>query len=374
MKRFLIVGAGMTGCTLARVLAEAGHKVEIIEKEKTLGGLCYDTKDKKIKIDKIEIIMPYGLWIQEYGPHIFHTSNTTVWDFVNRFGTFNTYQHKVIGIYKGKYYNIPPNKTTIKALSSISGLKSLTDEERVKEVIFRGYSEKMWGMPLESIPESILSRIKIRKSNKTNYFDDLFQGVPVLGYTELLKNMINHKNIKISYNVEADKNIFNYTDSFDNIFYAGNLNDIQDIIFPYRYLYFMNVRASKIENRTYATTNFLDAKDILTRTTDIQLLYDKDAEETYTCYEHPSGGPTTDIINLSRSGNKRANMKMKIKIKNEMGTPCYPIPTNDNIKLFDIIKSKMPDNVVLCGRLGKYKYLNMDIAIEEALELGDQFK
>ena len=259
-KTIEIFGTGISGCTIARLYAEKGYKVNFYESKKNIGGNCYDFLDKEI-------------YVHKFGPHIFHTSNKDVINFVKKFAKFNGYKHRVLVNVKSKVVPLPINFQGIKDLfgkKSLEIIKLLKKNFKNKPFVtlyelmaikddviqeftkflynnvYGNYTSKMWGVPLEKIDPNVISRVKIILSNVDNYFpEDKFQGLPSDGYTNMMKNMINHKNIKLFLNSKKQitfkgKNI--YIDgilSKNQIFYSGPIDQLLNFKFgvlPYRSL------------------------------------------------------------------------------------------------------------------------------------------
>ncbi|MBQ0032652.1 MAG: FAD-dependent oxidoreductase [bacterium] len=192
--RVIVAGAGIWGCTVARRLAEAGHKVLVLEKRAVVGGNC-----------RCETDSATGIETHLYGSHIFHTRNEEVWGFVNRFAKFNDYRHCVLARYKDRTYHLPIGCTLLKEFFGRDLKPSeLTPADRaaVFDAFVRGYTSKQWGVPPEKVPASVIARLKVRDSSSTDYFDDPHQGIPVDGYNALFEWMLDHPNITVECNCE----------------------------------------------------------------------------------------------------------------------------------------------------------------------------
>jgi UDP-galactopyranose mutase len=199
--RALVIGAGLTGCTIARTLADAGVNVTLVEKGATVGGMCADHSD------------PYGNLVQTFGPHIFHTNDQSVWDFVHRFTCIQPYRHKVLARYNGGLYPFPVNRNTIERINigvadkehTPTGPEPDTNAQdwlnwRLGEVLtkmfFAGYSSKQWGVPLSEIPAWVVKRVAPRDDRNDDFFLDTYQGLPKDGYTAMLTEMVSHEKIQ----------------------------------------------------------------------------------------------------------------------------------------------------------------------------------
>ena len=204
--KILIIGAGFAGAVVARELAEAGHKVLVMDRRKHIAGNAYDVKDE------------HGILIHQYGPHIFHTNNERVWAYLNQHGSFKQYVNRVKTTYKNQVYSLPINLHTINQfynqsfspLEAVEWIKSIADksidepknfEEQALKFIgkdlyaafFKGYTKKQWGCDPIQLPASILKRLPVRFNYDDNYFSHHFQGIPSEGYTKIVENILNHK-------------------------------------------------------------------------------------------------------------------------------------------------------------------------------------
>ena len=176
-KRILAIGAGFSSAVIGRLCAEKGHRVTIIDKRPHIAGNAFDYTNE------------HGIRVHQYGPHLFHTKQKHVWDFLSRFTEWLPYQHKVKAQLKdGRYVTLPVNKETAENVG----------KENVVETFIRPYSEKMWGMPLEKLDPSILARVPMRDDMNDLYFpNDPYQGMPKDGYTQMIKRIIDHPNIEV---------------------------------------------------------------------------------------------------------------------------------------------------------------------------------
>jgi len=216
--KILIVGAGLAGATVARVLADAGHEVNVIDKRGHIAGNAYDFTNE------------HGIRVHKYGSHIFHTSNDEVWNFLNRFTSFEPYKHKVKALLAdGRYATLPVNRET----------KAMVGEENVLDIFFKPYTLKMWGMPLEALDPSIIKRVPIRDDDNEFYFpNDTYQGMPTNGYTAMVEKMLDHPSIFVKTGCTFSK-IFE--GMFDHIFNSMPIDEYYDFEFgelPYRSIKF----------------------------------------------------------------------------------------------------------------------------------------
>ena len=235
----LVVGAGFSGATIANLLAEkAGEKVLIIDKNSHIGGSCYDYRDKN------------GIMIHAYGSHIFHTNSDKVWQYLKQFTDFNTYMHKVIGIVDGIETHIPFNFNSLYDVFPQSYAELLEhklldnfnintkvpilqfqqqDDDDLKylanyvyDKIFYHYTNKQWGVSPVDVDDDVTARIPVYLSKDNRYFQDRYQGIPLEGYTNVIKNMLNNKNIKVKLN--TDFKSLNLK-KFDKIFFTGSIDE-----------------------------------------------------------------------------------------------------------------------------------------------------
>jgi UDP-galactopyranose mutase len=185
--KILVVGAGLSGSVVARELAELGYKVTIVEKNSHIGGNCYDE------------VNSFGIRVHKYGPHLFHTKNKVVFDWLCKFTVWVEYKHKVKALLKnGICVTLPVNNET----------KNIVGEGNILDIFYRPYTKKMWGIDLEELNPNIIKRVPIRDDNNEYYFpDDTYQGIPIHGYTKLIENIISHPNIEVFLSTEFNKNM-----------------------------------------------------------------------------------------------------------------------------------------------------------------------
>ena len=372
-KTIEIFGTGISGCTIARLYAEKGYKVNFYESKKNIGGNCYDFLDKEI-------------YVHKFGPHIFHTSNKDVINFVKKFAKFNGYKHRVLVNVKSKVVPLPINFQSIKDLfgkKSLEIIKLLKKNFKNKPFVtlyelmaikddiiqeftkflynnvYGNYTSKMWGVPLEKIDPNVISRVKIILSNVDNYFpEDKFQGLPSDGYTNMMKNMINHKNIKLFLNSKKQitfkgKNI--YIDGILNknqIFYSGPIDQLLNFkfgILPYRSL--------DIKFETIAKESFQDASVVnypahksMTRISEYKKMTLQSSKYTIISKEYPG--------------------KYDAKSK-KFCNRYYPIHNKNSELIYKKYCNylKKFSNFHMLGRLAEYRYYDMDDAIANAISI-----
>ncbi len=358
---YLVVGSGIFGSVFAREMVEAGRSVLILEKRKHIGGNIY-TKNNA------------GIQIHCYGPHLFHTSNKVVWDYVNRFSEFNQYQHKVKANYNGKLYSLPFNMNTFYELWGCtlpSDAQRIIESQRVKiespanleeyalsvlgsdiyEKLIYGFVKKSWFREPKELPAAILKRLPIRYTYDDNYFDDRYQGVPVHGYTPLIQNIIDTIPVRhddffsVQWQNIANKLI--YTGCIDE-FFNYEFGDLE-----YRTLEFTHETVEG-NHQGIGQMNYTAEAVPYVRVVEHKHFYFSNAPQSVITYEYPRPW--------------------------ERGKePYYPINTEQNNQLYQRYKTKADalDNVIFGGRQAQYLYLDMHQVIAMALnaakkELGKQ--
>ena len=363
----LIIGAGFSGATIARLLAERGEKVTVIEKKDHIAGNCFDYRDEN------------NIMIHKYGSHIFHTSNKKVWDFLRRFTDFNLYMHKVRGIIDGIEAPIPFNLNTLhlvfpksmadrleKKLIDTYGygkkvpileFQKQDDEDLrflaqyVYEKIFLHYTMKQWGYSPDEVDGAVTARVPVYISRDDRYFQDTYQGIPLQGYTETVRRMLDHPNIEVKLNTEFKKE---YLDQYDRVFYTGPIDELFDYRYgplPYRCVYFGFNTIAREHVLSHAVINYPCNYDF-TRVHEYKYYLDDRSDRTVVTKEY------SEAFELG---------------KNER---YYPIPKEENIQLYNkyLEDAKQYKNLYFLGRLGDYKYYDMDKAVLRAMELVESLK
>jgi UDP-galactopyranose mutase len=363
--KVLIVGAGLTGATLANKCAEHGMHVSVIEKRNHIAGNCFDFYDES------------GILMNQYGAHLFHTSSERVWDYVNRFATWIPWFHKVVGHIKDKYFPIPVNINTVNTLCE----KKITDETQMKQwladntvklegspvnseevalqrvgpvlynLIFKEYTFKQWAKYPAELDPSVLERIPVRTNHDGNYFSDKYQALPEKGYTEFVKSMLSHPNIITTINTEFTQEL---RKKFDVVFYTGPI-DAYYASHNYPKLEYRSIRFEKetlnIEQyQPYSVVNYPSSEETFTRIVE---------------YKHFLNQPIKDKTVIVR------------EFTTGEGDPYYPVPTKKNQDTYALYQklasADESNNIFFIGRLANYKYFNMDAAILNALEFFDRF-
>ena len=363
-KHVLMVGAGLSGAVIGRLLAEAGHKVTVRDSRSHVAGNCHTERDAGS-----------GVMVHVYGPHIFHTDDAEVWDYVNRFETFEPYKNRVKTTSQGAVYSLPVNLHTInqffgktlrpdearafletKADTSITDPQTFEDQAlrfvgpELYEAFFKGYTIKQWGCSPRDLPASILKRLPVRFNYDDNYFFHRFQGMPRDGYTAMVERILDHNGITVELNrpvMRAD------TAAFDHVFYAGPI----DGWFDYR-LGRLGYRTLDFERFDYAgdyqgcaVMNYGDVDVPWTRITEHKHFSPWESHEGSVLYREFSRSCEPGDI------------------------PYYPIrQVAEKTLLADYVAlAQAETNVTFVGRLGTYRYLDMDVTIREALDCGRAF-
>ncbi len=371
---YIIVGSGLAGVVMAeRIATQLNKKVLIIEKRNHIGGNCFDFKDEN------------NVLIHKYGPHLFHTNNKEVIDYLSNFTTWDIYNHEVLAYIDGKKVSIPFNFNTLyevfptskaKALEErlletydynskvpILELKKSTDKDLqfladfIYDKIFVNYTAKQWGMKPEDMDGAVTARVPVFIGRDNRYFNDSYQMLPKHGYTAMINSMLNHKNIKIMLNTDfkeicelKEKDFYLFGSKFDGkIIYTGQIDELFEYKFgelPYRSV---DMKFETVECEFYqekATVNYPNDYDF-TRITEFKHI-------------HPTNSPKTTIL-------KEYPQEYIIG----QNTPYYPIFTTENQEKYSkyLEHSQEFKSLVMVGRLAEYKYYDMDDMVERALEI-----
>ncbi|MCF3642565.1 UDP-galactopyranose mutase [Rhizobium sp. TRM95111] len=354
-----MVGAGLSGAVIGRALAEAGHRVEVFEMRGHIAGNCHTERDRDT-----------GVMVHVYGPHIFHTDDREVWDYVNRFQTFLPYKNRVKTTSAGQVYSLPINLHTInqffgrafrpdEARAFIDGLADKTigdpqtfEEQALRfvgrdlyEAFLKGYTQKQWGCLPSDLPASILKRLPVRFNYDDNYFFHTFQGMPENGYTDMVGRIVDHANITVHLQTRFRRD---QTADFDHVFYSGPLDGYFDCAFGR-----LGYRTLDFERFTYdgdyqgcAVMNYGDLSVPYTRVTEHKHFSPWEDHAGSVCYREFSRACGPDDV------------------------PYYPIRlVREKEQLAHYIALAVRETgVTFVGRLGTYRYLDMDVTIREALD------
>ena len=321
-----IIGCGLSGVTAAILLKEQGHDVEIFESREHIGGNCYDEKIDDVVVHK-------------YGLHCFHTNDNEVWDFLNRYTKFNNHQLRARANTKLGLISIPYNKKTEEQIR-----RDLSEEE-IHELIFKDYSERHWGIPWDNLPKSISGRVPTKRdSYDDRYSLDKYQGIPVNGYTEMFRNMLD--GIKVNLGVGKD----DYRKlKGDKMIYTGKPDDFFDYEFgrlEYRSLRFEHKKVSRSDlfsRKSGAQINECN-NNTYNRTVDNSVFLDQQLPHTILTRDYPEE-------------------------HNDTNDPIYPKSFGGNIEMYNKYKEaiKADTNTIFLGRLATYKYLDMWMAIKQVM-------
>ncbi len=371
---YIIVGAGLAGVVMAeRIASQLNKKVLIIEKRNHIGGNCFDFKDEN------------NILIHKYGPHLFHTNNEEVVDYLSQFTSWDIYNHEVLSYIDGKKVSIPFNFNTLYEVFPQSKAKALEDKlllnfeynskipilelkksedkdlaflaDFIYEKIFVNYTAKQWGMKPEEMDSAVSARVPVFIGRDNRYFNDKYQMLPSNGYTRMIQNMLDHKNIKIMTNTDfkevcslKEKDFYFFDSKFEGkVIYTGQIDELFDYKFgelPYRSV---DMQFETVEKEFYqekATVNYPNDYNF-TRITEFKHIHSSDSKKTTILKEYPQ------------------------EYKKGKNTPYYPVFTQVNQDKYNqyLEYSKEFDNLILVGRLAEYKYYDMDDIVERALDV-----
>ena len=362
---YLIVGAGLFGAVFAQQAKSKGKKVLVIEKRPNIGGNVYT--------EKIE-----GINVHKYGAHIFHTNKKEIWDYVNKFADFNNFINSPIANYHGDIYSLPFNMYTFnkmwgvsypeeaekiiesqKAEKGISTPKNLEEQAislvgiDIYEKLIKGYTEKQWGRPCNQLPSFIIKRLPVRFTYDNNYFNALYQGIPIGGYTRMVENMLD--GIEVRLNVDYLSNKKELDILAEKVIYTGSI----DAYFDYQ-LGYLEYRSVRFETEVLDKSNFQGNAAV--NYTDIETPWTRIIEHKWFEFGKDENGNDLPKTVISRE------YSAEWKSGDE---PYYPVNDEKNNSLYEKYKelSKNEDNVVFGGRLGEYKYYDMDAVIASALNI-----
>ena len=363
MSKYLVVGAGLFGAVFAREAAKRGHEVVVIDKRDHIAGNIY-TKE----ID--------GIQVHQYGAHIFHTSDKEVWEYVQQFAEFNRYTNSPVANYKGHMYNLPFNMNTFAQMWGIRTPQEALDkinEQRAEmagkepqnleeqaisligrdiyEKLIKGYTEKQWGRKATELPAFIIKRVPVRLIYDNNYFNDDYQGIPKGGYTKLVENMLKSDKITVETSTNFFDNKDEYLKNFDKVVYTGPIDEFFDYQLgelEYRSLRFETEEVNVGNYQGNAVINYTDAETPYTRVI------------AHKHFEFGKGAPDKSVITREYPANWSKGDE-----------PYYPVNNDKNNALYAQYKdlaAKEDAKVIFGGRLGQYKYYNMDQVIRAALD------
>lgn len=370
----IVIGSGFAGAAAADILArEKGKKVLVIERRPHIGGNCYDVKDE------------HGILIHQYGPHIFHTNNREVYEYLSQYTEWYDYSHEVVGYIGGEYMPVPFNLNTLKLVYGDEKAEVL--EKKLKDTygegtrvpilelrksgdadirhiaefvynnVFLKYTMKQWGQKPEEIDPAVTGRVPVLISHDNRYFQDKYQGMPLEGYTPVFEKMLSHENIDVQTGTDAlevlqfeeDKILYKGQSFTGTVIYTGAIDELFSCRYgrlPYRSLEFQFEYFDKDEYQPKAVVNYTVSEDF-TRITEFKKLTGQKADGTTIMKEYPKAytGENGQI-------------------------PYYAIMNEENNKLYEKYKqlAQRYKNMFLLGRLAEYKYYNIDAIVARALE------
>ena len=360
---YLIVGAGLFGATFAYEAKKKGKKCLVIDRRDHIAGNVY-TKEQS------------GINVHVYGAHIFHTSNKTVWDYVNQFAEFNNYINSPVAVYKDELYNLPFNMNTFSKMWNIRTPQEAKDiiakqiadlhitepknlEEQalslvgtdVYEKLIKGYTQKQWGRPCTELPAFIIRRLPLRFIYDNNYFNDRYQGIPMGGYTKIVEKMLDGVDVRLNedfFDVKKSGKLSDGTEvSYDKILFTGQIDEYYESKFgPLEY------RSVRFETEELQVENYQG--NAVVNYTEYEVPYTRIIEHKH--FEF--GNQPTTIISREYSSEWKPGVE-----------PYYPVNNEKNNALYQQYAdlAAKEENVIFGGRLGQYKYYDMDKVIEAAL-------
>lgn len=359
---YLLVGCGLFSAVFAEQAMKKGKTVLIIDKRSTIAGNVYTRE--------IE-----GINVHVYGAHIFHTSFDDVWEYVNKFAKFNNFENNVIATYKGERYHLPFNMNTFHELWGVNtaeeaqaiinkqindaNIKEITNLEEqaislvgtdVYQKLIKGYTEKQWGRDCKELPSFIIKRLPLRFEYNNNYFNDKYQGIPIGGYTKMVEKMI--KGADVELNVEFKDFIKKCPDIGNKIIYTGAIDEYFDYCFgklEYRTVSFVNELLDQPDYQGNAVINYTEREVPYTRIIEHKYFEFGKQPKTYISREYPKEYEDGD-------------------------EPYYPVNNERNSELYQKYSelAKKEKKLYFKGRLGEYKYYDMDDVIKSALEFSNQ--
>ena len=363
MYNFLVVGSGLYGATMAQKMREAGKSVLVIEKRPNIAGNVYT--------EELE-----GINIHKYGAHIFHTNDLSVWNYIQKFATFNRFTNSPVANYKGELYSLPFNMYTFNKMwgvvtpeeaaakiaeqrQEITGEPRNLEEQAISligrdlyEKLVKGYTEKQWGRPCDQLPAFIIKRLPVRLTFDNNYFNALYQGIPVGGYTKMVERMIDGIEVRLNIDYLQDKEYWN--NQAERVIYTGPIDEYFDYCLgnlEYRSVRFETELLDIPNFQGNAAVNYTDAETPWTRIIEHKWFeFGKDVKGD----DLPKTVISREYSSEWKPGDE----------------PYYPVNDDKNGQLYAQykIKADKEQNIIFGGRLGEYKYYDMDQVIASALK------
>ncbi len=365
---YLIVGAGLYGAVFAQKAKEAGKTVLVIDKRPNIAGNIYT--------ENVE-----GIHVHVYGAHIFHTNNQAVWDYITKFANFNRFTNSPVANYKGELYSLPFNMYTFnkmwgvvtpeEAAAKIEEQKKaagITEPQNLEEQaislvgtdiyekLVKGYTEKQWGRPCNELPSFIIKRLPVRLTFDNNYFNALYQGIPVGGYTKMVANLLDGIEVKLG--VDYLENKAEYDAMAETVVYTGAI----DAYFDYK-LGALEYRSVRFETELMDIPNFQGNAAV--NYTDSETPYTRIIEHKWFEFGKDENGNDLPKTVVSRE------YSSEWKVGDE---PYYPVNDEKNGALYAQYKelADKEENIIFGGRLGEYKYYDMDAVIASALAMAEE--
>lgn len=369
-EQVVVAGAGIWGCTLARVLAESGLEVLVKEARAAVGGNVRCETDPQT-----------GIEIHLYGSHIFHTSIPEVWKFVNRFTSFNGYQHKVMAMHNEDLYFLPLGLALINRFygkrltpdqlhdflekeTAFEGTPANLEEQAISfvgrplyEAFIKNYTAKQWGVDPKNLSAEIIKRIPVRANYDINYFSDTMQGIPSDGYNAFFDRLLDHRNITVETGCSVSLSEI-AADPGRSFFYSGPIDALFGYChgeLPWRSLRFEYERLPVFDAQGTSVVNYVDADVPYTRQHEFKHYHPERADvmacrETIVCKEYPKTWVRGD-------------------------EPYYPVNTSESAELLERYRSEASryPNLIIGGRLGQYRYFDMDKSVDNALKVAHEY-
>lgn len=356
---YLIVGSGFFGSICAFELRKKGYKVCVIEKRDHIGGNCFTQN-----LD--------GINLHKYGPHIFHTSNEDIWNWINQFADFNDFSLRTVAHYRGEVFSLPfnmwtfsklfncvyPHEAKSRILAESEEInwepKNLEDQaiklvgRTVYEKLIKGYTEKQWMKPANHLPREIIQRLPVRYTYDNNYFNDKYQGIPVGGYTQIFEKLLSDVEVRLNTDFFESE-----LPSHNNLIFTGPI----DKFFRYKHGH-LEYKTVEFDHKKFENTDNYQGVAIVNET-DIEVRHTRTVEHKH--FEKTSTDSTW------------VTWEYPVKYKPDITEPFYPVNDAENSLIYDLYRQeaeKLP-NVFFGGRLAEYKYFDMHIVIERALKFID---
>ena len=364
MYDYLVVGSGLYGAIFAHEAKKNNKSVLVLEKRPDIAGNVYTEKIERINVHK-------------YGAHIFHTNNENVWNYVRKFAEFNRFTNSPVANYKGELYSMPFNMYTFNKMwgvvtpeeaankiaeqrKEITGEPQNLEEQAISlvgrdiyEKLVKGYTEKQWGRDCKDLPAFIIKRLPVRLTFDNNYFNALYQGIPIGGYTKMVKNMLNGIEVRLDTNYLSDR--LKYNSLAKKIVYTGAIDEYFDYQFGN-----LEYRSVRFENEILDIPNFQGNAAV--NYTDKETPWTRIIEHKW--FEFGKDEEGNDLPKTVISREYSAEWKPGDE-------PYYPVNDEKNGALYEQYKelAQKEDNIIFGGRLGEYKYYDMDGVIDAALDM-----